>query len=102
MIARTIMAAAAVALGLGLLVGPVSAGNPCKLDCAKAKVACIKKAKDAKTACLSASGADKPACKATFKTAKTACVTTFKTKKPACKTDKENINVCSPSGAFLD
>ena len=101
MIARNIMAAVA-AIGLGLLVGSAGAANPCKKDCALAKVACIKKAKDAKTACKSASGADKAACNATFKTAKKACIDTFKAKKPACKTDKENINVCSPSGAFLD
>jgi hypothetical protein len=100
LIALKVMAAVA-AIGLGLLVSPVSAGNPCKLDCAKAKVACIKKARDAKTACISGGG-DKATCKSTFKTAKTACVTTWKAKKPACKTDKENVNICSPSGAFLD
>ena len=93
--------AAVTAIGLGLLISPVNAANPCKRDCVVAKKACIVAARTAKTACLGAGG-DKAACKATFKTEKRACIDDFLAKKVACKTDKENTSVCSPSGAFLD
>ena len=95
------MLAAAAVLGVGMLVSTVGAANPCKKDCAATKVACIKAAKDAKTTCISGGG-DKATCKSTFKTAKKACLDAFKTAKATCKSDKENTNVCSPSGAFLD
>jgi hypothetical protein len=93
---------AAAVLGFGLIVGgAASAANPCKKDCAQVKKDCISAAKTAKTACISGGG-DKAACKATFKTEKKACLDAFKAAKTTCKTDKENTNVCSPSGAFLD
>ena len=94
---RMIGMAAAAALGLGLFAGGSMAANPCAKDCAKAKVACIKRAKDAKKACT----LDKKACRDAFKVAKTACIDSFKAKKPGCASDKTNIEVCSPSGAFL-
>ena len=95
---RFLTLAAAAVIGFGLLVSAGNAANPCKKDCAQSKVACLQAAKAAKKACTG----DKVACKTTYKAAKKACLDKFKADKVKCKDDKENTNICSPSGAFLN